>query len=149
MSGFLFLGILVLVGLYPTFVVMKKLAVVFMMLLYGITGTGFAMNVHFCGGTIAAVSINHPATTCSADGEKMKGCADKKVDVKVKDAHQAETSSKAPGIFSFELPGFSLSDFIPAAHQALLEKLFDKTPPPAPPPPQKTEPFLRNRNLRI
>jgi hypothetical protein len=128
---------------------MKKFAVIFMMLLYGATGTGFAMNLHFCSGTVASVQINGPAPACTPDGEKMKGCADKKVDVKVKDAHQAEASSKAPGIFSFELPGFSLSDFIPAAHQALLEKLFDKTSPPAPPPPSKTEPFLKNRNLRI
>ena len=128
---------------------MKKFAIIFMILLYGATGTGFAMNVHFCSGTVASVKINSNAPTCSPDGEKMKGCADKKVDVKVKDAHQAETSSKAPGIFSFELPGFSLSDFVPAAHQALLEKLFDKSPPPGPPPTPKVEPFLRNRNLRI
>ena len=128
---------------------MKKFAVLFMILLYGATGAGFAMNVHFCSGNIASIKINRPAPPCSPDGDKMKGCTDKKVDVKVKDAHQAETSSKAPGIFSFELPGFSLSDFVPAAHQALLEKLFDKAPPAAPPPPSKTEPFLRNRNLRI
>ncbi|MFD0752232.1 hypothetical protein ACFQZS_18910 [Mucilaginibacter calamicampi] len=128
---------------------MKKFAVLFMILLYGATGTGFAMNLHFCGGTVAAIKINGPAPVCSPDGEKMKGCTDKKVTVKVKDAHQAEVSSKAPGISSFELLGFSLSDFMPAAHQALLEKLFDKTPPPAPPPPSKTEPFLKNRNLRI
>ena len=128
---------------------MKKFAVIFMMLLYGVTGTGFAMNLHFCSGTVAAIKINGPAPACTPDGEKMKGCTDKKVDVKVKDAHQAETSSKAPGIFSFELPGFSLSNFVPAAHQALLEKLFDKTPLPAQPPTPKVEPFLKNRNLRI
>ena len=128
---------------------MKKFAVIFMMLLYGVTGAGFAMNVHFCSGTVASVKINAAATKCGPDNEKMKGCSDKKVDVKVKDAHQAETSSKAPGIFSFELPGLSLSDFVPAAHQALLEKLFDKSPPPAPPPTPKVEPFIRNRNLRI
>lgn len=128
---------------------MKKFAVLFMILLYGVTGTGFAMNLHFCSGTVAAVRINLSAPPCTPNGDKMKGCTDKKVDVKVKDAHQAETSSKAPGIFSFELPGFSLSDFVPAAHQALLEKLFDKTPPPAPPPSSKTEAFLKNRNLRI
>ncbi|WP_157799044.1 HYC_CC_PP family protein [Mucilaginibacter auburnensis] len=128
---------------------MKKCTIIFMILLYGITATGFAMNVHFCSGTVASIKINAAADKCGPDNEKMKGCSDKKVDVKVKDAHQAETSSKAPGIFSFDLPGFSLSDLIPAAHQALLEKLFDKTPPPAPPPTQKVEPFLRNRNLRI
>lgn len=141
--------VLILNTLSATFVVMKKFAVLFMILLYGVTGTGFAMNLHFCSGTIAAVKINGPAPACSPDGEKMKGCTDKKVNVKVKDAHQAETSSKAPGILSFELPGLSLSDFIPAAHQALLEKLFDKTLPPAPPPSSKAEPFLKNRNLRI
>ncbi len=127
---------------------MKKFAVIFMILLYGATATGFAMNLHFCSGTIAAVKINRPAPACSPN-EKMKGCADKKIDVKVKDAHQAEVSSKAPGIFSFELPGISLSDFVPAAHQALLEKLFDKSPPGGPPPATKVEPFLKNRNLRI
>ncbi len=128
---------------------MKKFAVMFMMLLYGVTGTGFAMNLHFCSGTIAAVEINGPPPACSPTGEKMKGCTDKKVEVKVKDAHQTETvSSKAPGIFSFDLPGLSLSDLVPAAHMALFEKLFDKNPPP-PQPPQKVEPFLKNRNLRI
>lgn len=128
---------------------MKKFAVIFMILLYGVTGTGFAMNLHLCSGTVADFKINAPAASCGPDGEKMKGCTDKKVDVKVKDVHQAESSSKAPSIFSFELPGFSLSDFVPAAHQALLEKLFDKSPPPAQPPAPKVEPFLKNRNLRI
>jgi len=128
---------------------MKKFAVIFMMLLYGATGIGFAMNVHFYSGTIASVKINSSIPTCSPDGEKTKGCTDKKVDVKVKDAHQAETSSKAQGMFSFELPGFSLSDFVPAAQQALLEKLFDKSPPATPSPTPKVEPLLKNRNLRI
>ena len=141
--------LLIVNSLSPTFVTMKKFAVILMMLLYGATCTGFAMNLHFCNSTIASIKINGPAPACSPDGEKMKGCTDKKVDVKVKDAHQAEASSKAPGIFSFELPGLSLSDFIPAAHQALLDKLFDKAPVPAAPPPPKTEPFLKNRNLRI
>ena len=128
---------------------MKKFAVIFMIALYGVTGTGSAMNLHFCNGTIATVKISGPAPACTPDGEKTKGCTDKKVNVKIKDAHQAEASSKALSIFGFELPGFSLSDFVPAAHQALLEKLFDNTPPPAQPAPSKTEPFLKNRNLRI
>lgn len=127
----------------------KKLAVLFMILLYGVTGTGFAMNLHYCSGSLASIRIDAHEKSCGPDGNKMKGCTDKKIDVKVKDAHQAETSAKTPAVFSFELPGFSLSNFIPAAHQALLEKLFGKEPAPPPPATPKVEPFLKNRNLRI
>ena len=118
-----------------------------LIVLYGITGTGFAINLHFCGGNLASFKIDAPAKPCGPEGERMKGCTDKKVDVKVKDAHQTETAAKTPVAFSFELAGFSLSSILPAAHQVLLEKLFNKTPPQPPSP--KVEPVIKNRNLRI
>lgn len=120
-----------------------------LIILYGITGTGFAINLHFCSGSLASVKIDAPAKPCGPEGERMKGCTDKKVDVKVKDAHQTEASAKAPAAFSFELGGFSFNNFIPAAHLALLEKLFNKTPPSPSPPAPKVEPVIKNRNLRI
>ncbi len=128
---------------------MKKFTTVFIILLYGVTATGFAMNVRFCSANEASIKINATTDKCGPDNEKMKGCSDKKVDVKVKDTHQSEAYGKTTGIFNFELPGFSISDLIPAAHQVLLEKLFDKTPPPTPVSAPKAEPFIKNRNTRI
>lgn len=120
-----------------------------LIVLYGITGTGFAVNLHYCSGTLASVKIDAPAKPCSPEGERMKGCNDKKVDVKVKDAHQTEAAAKVPSTLGSDLTGFSLSNFLPAAHQALFEKLFNKTSPSPSPPAQKVEPVIKNRNLRI
>ncbi|RYY18479.1 MAG: hypothetical protein EOP41_10590, partial [Sphingobacteriaceae bacterium] len=64
---------------------LKRSGIVVVVLLYLITATGFAMNLHFCGESIASVKLNEAAKDC---GMSSKCCKNTHLEVKVKDAHQ-------------------------------------------------------------
>jgi hypothetical protein len=128
---------------------LKKISAMFLTKLYLITVLGFVLNLHYCGTVLAGVKINSPAKTCHPfAARKMKCCKDKEVDVKVKDAHQVESTSPTFQLFGFEIPKLHFGDFILSAQQALLEKLADQPAAP-PPPPAKVDPVIKNRTLRI
>ena len=101
--------------------------------LYTVTVAGFALNLHYCGNTIADVQLNAPAKSCASPmvmtKSKMNCCKDSKITVKVKDDHQKESTSFLSRLFVFDLPKFQLGDFLFSAQQAVLEKLFDRGPP--------------------
>jgi hypothetical protein len=121
-------------------------------LLYTITVLGFALNLHYCGSTVASVKISAPvnkdakaADTC---GMKMDCCKNHQVDVKVKDAHQGEQMSFLAKVFAFEIPKLPFEDFMFSAQKILFEKLFDRGPPEGKPL-SKVASFLKNCNFRI
>jgi hypothetical protein len=127
---------------------MKRSATLLLTKVYLITALGFALNLHYCGGVLAAVKINAPAKTCKPQlAGKMKCCNEKEIDVKLKYAHQGQSASFLSGLFGFEIPKIPFGDYVLSAQQALLEKLSDPAPPP--PPCVKTDPVIKNRNLRI
>ena len=126
---------------------LKRLGSLCLTKLYLVTVLGFALNLHYCGSVLAAVQIDGPAKSCKMLSGKMKCCKDKEIEIKVKDAHQAESPSFFSGLFGFEMPKIPFGDFVLSAQQALLEKLSSKEPPA--PPPDKVEPVIKNRNLRI
>ncbi len=80
---------------------LKKPGICLVVLLYLITATGFAMNLHFCGKSIESVKINAPAKNC---GMSSKCCKDTHVEVKVKDAHQTAHTSFTAQIFVSLVP---------------------------------------------
>ena len=126
----------------------KKAATVLCILLYLTTVQGFAIDLHYCGKTLESIKINGTAKVCKdIAANKMKCCKDKQVVVKVKDSHQAESSSIFVGLFGFELPKIPFGDYILSAQQALLEKLTTPNPPPVPP--DKTNIPVKNGTLRI
>lgn len=125
----------------------KRSATLLLTKVYILTMFGFALNLHYCGSVLAAVKINAPVKNCNPLVAAKKCCKDKEIDVKIKDAHQGQSSSFLSGLFSIELPKIPFGDYVLSAQQALLEKLAD--PPPPPPPAPKTDPVIRNRNLRI
>jgi hypothetical protein len=75
---------------------------------YMVSVIGVALSMHFCGGKLASVSFTNAQTACkfckaeAADKKDDGCCKNTKVDVKVKDSHQAETTFKLPKLFSFE-----------------------------------------------
>jgi hypothetical protein len=77
----------------------KKQGALLLALLYTITVAGFALNLHYCGSHVADVQINAPAKSCTTPmaKSKMNCCKDSKLDVKVKDDHQKESTSFFPG----------------------------------------------------
>jgi len=121
-----------------------------LVLLYTLTVSGVALNLHFCGSKIASVKV---ATAVQAKGKatcgstKMKCCKDKHVDVKVKDSHQAEQVSMLGKLFAFHLPKLPFEDFMFSTQQSLLEKLYDRGPPPQPL--QKVSAFIKNSIFRL
>ncbi|GAA4923387.1 HYC_CC_PP family protein [Mucilaginibacter defluvii] len=130
---------------------LKKTGVITLLLLYFATVSGFALNFHYCGKTVASVKIEQPAKKCHTEtaASKMKCCKDKKIDVKVKDAHQAEKpQSLLSKVFSFDIAALPFEEFFLSAQRALFEKLFDRGPP-QDEPKSKNSIFLINCNLRI
>ena len=124
----------------------KKLSVLTIGLLYLVTASGFALNVHYCMGMVRSVKIDAPAKTCSPVKKPMKCCRDKHVVVKIKDVHQAGPVSLLGKLFSFNLPKLPFEDFLFSAQKTLLEKFYDHGPPA---PPDTIPHYLKNCNFRI
>jgi hypothetical protein len=102
-----------------------------LMMLYMVTVSGFALNLHYCFDRLSSVKIDVPANTCvkTLQVNKMKCCKDKHIEVKVKDAHQTGTFSFLAKTFSFDLPKLAYADFSTAAQRGLSEKIADRGPP--------------------
>ncbi|MBD1393867.1 HYC_CC_PP family protein [Mucilaginibacter glaciei] len=127
----------------------KKSGVILLAVLYAITAAGFALNLHYCGNTVASVKINTPAKSCAQPmaKTKMNCCKDAKLDVKVKDDHQAEQNSFLAKVFALEIPKLPYEDMVFAAQQALVERFFDRGPPDIPF--EKISVYLKNCIFRI
>lgn len=80
---------------------LKKSGICLVVLLYLVTATGFAMNLHFCGKSIESVKINAPVKDC---GMSSKCCKDTHIEVKVKDAHETAYTSFTAQIFVSLVP---------------------------------------------
>lgn len=127
----------------------KRSGAILLTMLYIVTVFGFALNLHYCGSTLASVKIDSPSTSSckTLSGRKLKCCKDTQIAVKIKDAHQAESPSFFAGLFAFELPKIPFGDFLLSAQQALIEKLLDRGPPSTPS--ESIATFLKNCIFRI
>ncbi|MFD0795535.1 hypothetical protein ACFQZX_18075 [Mucilaginibacter litoreus] len=128
---------------------LKRTGILLLVLLYTVTASGFSLNLHYCGNTIADIKINAPAKSCAKPMAKSKDrcCKDNKISVKVKDSHEAQANTlllKAPAV---EVPKLSFDDFFLPIQQAIMEKLFDRGPPDVSKPTVSV--FIKNCNLRI
>ncbi|TWI99424.1 hypothetical protein JN11_02741 [Mucilaginibacter frigoritolerans] len=108
----------------------KKLSALFLVVLYVITATGFALNLHYCCTDITSVSINSPLKSSGTFAVcKMNCCHDKHIEVKVKDAHQAQSQLFLTKTVAFLTPKVPFSDFHFSLNKAIDEKSFNKHPP--------------------
>jgi hypothetical protein len=106
----------------------KRISVLTLLLLYFVTSSGFALNLHYCGKTLASVKIDAPAKKCSP--VKMKCCRDKHVEVKVKDAHKVQASSSLLSkLFYVDLPKLPFEDYLFPQQQAASDTLATRGPP--------------------
>jgi len=75
---------------------------------YLISVIGVALSLHFCGGKLASVAVYSSKAACKyckaepVDKKDDGCCKNTKVDVKVKDSHQAESSFKLPKLFGVD-----------------------------------------------
>ena len=98
-------------------------------LLYLITVTGFALNLHYCGKLLTAVKIDAPAKGCNDPMAcKMKCCKDKQIIIKIKDAHQTVPVCFTAKLFRFQIvPQFA--DFTFNRQPVVIITAFEHIPP--------------------
>ena len=126
----------------------KRSGAFILTLLYLITVTGFALNLHYCFSYVYSVNINTPAKSCSKLlAGKMKCCHDKHFEVKVKDAHQAQSTFGLAKTVNLDLPILSFADLVFTAKPGFLSDILYKDLPD--PPLNNIPTFLRNRKLLI
>jgi len=129
-------------------VMLKKAGIFTLCLLYFITTTGFAVDLHFCFNRICSVSINAPARSCQKfSAKKMKCCGNKHLEVKVTDSHQGAWHSFSVRTLYNQL--LSLPDNAYFSHRLTFsQNLFAHRAPPNSPP-DKTEACIKFCNFRI
>ncbi|MEO6977714.1 MAG: hypothetical protein ABI113_05015 [Mucilaginibacter sp.] len=125
----------------------KRIGISAIALLYLVTVSGFAVNVHYCFDHLFAVSINAPVKGCSAPGVKMDCCKDTHLVVKVKDAHKGGATIVFAKVFGVGLPAVVFADNYYQAKPAYLAAILYKDLPD--PPPGDVPVFLINRTLRV
>jgi hypothetical protein len=129
---------------------MKRSGAILLTILYTVTVLGFALNLHYCGTEIASVKIDSPTASCKTvqNCGKMKCCKDKQLQIKVKDAHQAEPISILSKLFGFDIPRLSFNGlFVPFHQSAVDDDSFERGPPGKSW--QNTATFIKNCTLRI
>jgi hypothetical protein len=126
---------------------LKRSVAIVLMLLYVITVSGFALNLHYCFNRLSAFNIDAPSNPCTKvlEKAKMKCCQDRHIEVKVKDSHQAGSPSFWGKFFIFDLPTLSLPDFSVSLQNERVEILPDRGPPEPPGVPV----FIKNCTFRI
>ena len=125
---------------------LKKSGAILLVLLYTLTVSGFAINLHYCGKLLASVKISAPVESCSKSMKKMKCCNDKQIQVKVKDAHQNASFNFIAKTFAVDIPKTYLTSFLPVEN-APAKKLLYVAAPHAPP--DAVAVFVKNCTFRI
>lgn len=115
------------------------------MLLYLVTASGFALNLHYCGKTLQSVKIDAPAKKCGP--VKMKCCRDKHLEVKVKDAHKSAAShSLLSKLFMVDLPKLPFEEYLFPEQETAANVTSDRGPPNLG---SKTPVYIKNCTFRI
>jgi hypothetical protein len=125
-------------------IMFKRISVLTLVLLYFVTASGFALNLHYCGNYLASVKIDAPAKKCSP--VKMKCCHDKKVVVKVKDAHQVKTPSLLSKLFYVDLPKLPFEDYLSPSQDEATDAPIQRGPPDVA---RSTPKYIQNCSFRI
>lgn len=115
------------------------------MLLYLVTASGFALNLHYCGKTLQSVKIDAPAKKCGP--VKMKCCRDKHLEVKVKDTHKSAAShSLLSKLFMVDLPKLPFEEYLFPEQEIAANISANRGPPDGG---CKTPVYIKNCTFRI
>lgn len=126
---------------------LKRAAALSVSLLYLITATGFALNLHFCGDNVTVISIDAAAKTLRGCGDGMPCCHSKHLVVKVKDVHLAQPHTAKAKLYAFSIAPLCYTPLSFSPKQGI-SHLFVNKPPPDPPLPCAGA-FLKNCVFRI
>ena len=84
---------------------MKKLTVLFLMMIYMASAIGVTYSLHYCGSKFKQVCFTSDTEkNCCGDHETKGCCSDKVVSVKCKDNHTPGLQPLLPELFSFIVP---------------------------------------------
>jgi len=120
----------------------KRSGIFILMLLYVVTATGFALNLHFCGSSIESIKINTPVKSCDMSS---KCCKDTHLEVKVKDVHQSAYTS-----FTYQILALPVAEICfwvnhePATIDHSANLISERGPPPP-----SVPVFIKNCTFRI
>lgn len=76
---------------------MKKLLVILLLMVYGLSSTGMTINFHYCCGKLKKVEFSSAQLDCGMKMKHSSGkkcCDNKQVDLKVKDDQKVSESGK-------------------------------------------------------
>jgi hypothetical protein len=76
---------------------LKKLLVILLLMVYGLSSTGMTINFHYCCGKLKKVEFSSAQLDCGMKMKHSSGkkcCDNKQVDLKVKDHQKVSESSK-------------------------------------------------------
>jgi hypothetical protein len=93
----------------------KRTAALLLILLYSITVTGVAFNLHYCCNRLVAVQINTPVKSCGMAALKSKCCKNTHLEIKVKDMHQGASGQTVASSAGFTLSRLYSTDYIVSA----------------------------------
>jgi hypothetical protein len=93
---------------------LKKLAIILLIGLYGLSASGMAVQLHYCCGKVAGVSLGYQKSNKAGCKHGMKmtmpGCCnDQQVSIDVDDNQGVTNGVIIPAQPEFELPGFSIA----------------------------------------
>src|ERR1700744_3247826 len=110
---------------------LKRSGALLLLVLYLVTGIGFAINLHYCGKLVTSVNIDASFTSCKKPGmmQGMKCCRNKRIDIKIKDSHQGESHSFLSKIFSFKLTAINYIPSFLLPQPLWMERSFYRGPP--------------------
>ena len=125
---------------------MKKLLVIFLVLVYGLSASGATIHLHYCCGMLEKVSLTTEHNPdCPEKGSDKKDCCDsKKLDLKIK----ADQNLAAKWVASFQAcsEALPIQDYRqPVFTPGKIETVFTTGPPVAG---NKIPLFIRNRVFR-
>lgn len=127
---------------------MKKSGIILLTICYFIVTTGFAINIHYCGGKLKEISLTQNEDCCCGSRKKAKGCCEEKTVVcKIKDNQKTAAKTVVPTISNKQIVALDvLIKFLTYQSVDALEIKSHKDPPPDP---YSNPVFLLNRNFRI
>ena len=125
---------------------LKRSAIIALMMLYVVTVSGFALNLHYCFDRLSSVKIDAQASCGkSLQTSKMKCCKDKHFEIKVNDTHQAGSPTFWGKFFTFGFPVLSFVNPLFSPQDHFIQSLPERGPPRSPHVPI----FLKNNIFRI
>ncbi len=127
---------------------MKKSGIILLTIFYFIVATGFAINIHYCGGKLKDISLTQNDGCCCGSKKKAKGCCEEKTVVcKIKNNQETTVKAVVPTIPHKQIvASYVLINFLTYQSVDAFEIKTNKTPPPDP----YSDPvFLLNKNFRI